>query len=156
MNNKIKLTPPNPYLIRAFYEWLVDNDLTPHIIISAKIPDVVIPLDYVQDEKLVLNVSPDAIRNLRIDNDLLECDAQFAKITHHISTPICAITAVYAKENGVGMSFAPEDYFKYVQAKKTKKTSLSLMPKESKLKNKKVPAKKGTKPKLTLITKKDK
>jgi len=154
MNSQNKLTPPNPYLIRAFYEWLVDNNLTPHILIIAKIPGVIVPQDYVEDGKLVLNISDEAVRNLIIDNDVLECDAQFSKITHHIIAPISAITAIYAKENGVGMTFMPEDYSKYVQNTKTKKVSLSLIKKEpNSPKDKK--NKKSSNPKLTVITTKD-
>jgi len=155
MSDQATLTAPNPYLIRAFYGWLVDNKLTPHITIVAKCEGVCIPLDYVNEGKLILNISDEAVRNLKIHDDVLECDAQFSKITHHIVAPIGSIIAIYAKENGVGMSFALEDYDRYAPPKKAK-PSLVLVdadkttaPKPATKESNKV-----KKPRLTVIKKK--
>jgi stringent starvation protein B len=98
-----------PYLLRAIYEWLVDNTLTPYIMVDAMIPHVEVPERFVEDGKIVLNIEPQAVGNLRLGNDAVEFDARFSGIGHHIFIPIQAIKAVYAFENGRGMVFSEED-----------------------------------------------
>jgi len=102
------MTSSRPYLIRALNEWIVDNDLTSHIVVDANQEHVVVPLDFVEAGKIVLNVSPFAVQNLVIGNDFVTFSARFSGQAMNISVPIGAIMAIYAKENGQGMVFAEE------------------------------------------------
>jgi stringent starvation protein B len=97
-----------PYLLRAINEWLVDNDLTPHLLVNADYQNVQVPLDYVDDGKIVLNLAPSAIQMLSIDNEAISFNARFAGKPNNIYIPIEACMAIYAKENGKGMVFNEE------------------------------------------------
>ena len=100
-----------PYLLRAFFEWILDNDLTPYLVVNAQIEGVFVPKEYVEDGRIILNISPDAVKNLLIANDHLEFNARFGGVAQDIYAPMLAITAIYAKENGRGMVFKDdEDY----------------------------------------------
>ena len=103
------MTSSRPYLVRAFYEWIVDNGLTPQLIVDATLDGVVVPQDYVQDGRIVLNVATRAIKNLELGNDLISFGARFAGSPFSIEVPTRAVLAVYAAENGVGMAFQAED-----------------------------------------------
>jgi stringent starvation protein B len=103
------MTPLKPYLVRSIYEWINDNDLTPHLLVNAEYPGVVLPTDFVEDGRIVLNLRPAAIQGLMLGNDEIAFNARFAGKAMHISVPIKAILAIYAKENGRGMIFDPED-----------------------------------------------
>ena len=98
-----------PYLLRAIYEWLLDNDLTPYIMVDADFHGVDVPDDFIEDHRIVLNVSPMAIRHLEITNEKLSFNARFNGTVHTISSPIQAVMAIYASENGRGMVFDQED-----------------------------------------------
>lgn len=98
-----------PYLIRAIYEWLVDNEWTPYLMVNAMYPKVSVPERFVEDGKIILNISPNAVGNLVMNNDAVEFDASFGGIRSHIYVPIKAINAIYAFENGRGMVFHGED-----------------------------------------------
>ena len=98
-----------PYLIRAIYEWIVDSGLTPYILVNASGEGVVVPTQYIQDGKIILNVSPQAVRDLRLRNDLIGFSARFGGVSMEISLPPDAVMAIYAKENGRGMVFSDED-----------------------------------------------
>jgi stringent starvation protein B len=103
------ITSSRPYLIRAIYEWLVDNQLTPYVMVDAMAPHVEVPQQYVEDGKIVLNIAPQAVRGLNMNNEEIEFDARFSGITKHIYVPIMAVGAIYAFENGRGMVFSDED-----------------------------------------------
>jgi stringent starvation protein B len=103
------MTSSRPYLVRAIYEWLVDNQLTPYIMVDTLQPDVQVPENYIEDEKIILNVAPMAVRDLSMTNTEIEFDARFSGINHHIYVPTQTIMAVYAFENGRGMVFSEED-----------------------------------------------
>lgn len=103
------MTSSRPYLIRAFYEWILDNDFTPYIVVEAEYPDVSVPQQYVENGRIVLNIAPGAIRDLLIANEHLEFNARFGGVPFNIYAPIKAIEAIYAKENGRGMVFKAED-----------------------------------------------
>lgn len=105
------MTPSRPYLLRAFYEWIVDNRQTPYIVVSADLPGVDVPKDYVENGRIILNISPSAVRSLSMANDHVAFNARFAGIPYDIYIPIRAVTAVYAKENGRGMVFKEEEDF---------------------------------------------
>jgi stringent starvation protein B len=103
------MTPLKPYLIRSIYEWIVDNDLTPHLLVNAEHDQAILPTAYIEDGKIVLNVRPQAIQGLSLGNDEIEFNARFSGKPMHISVPVQAILAIYAKENGKGMVFDPEE-----------------------------------------------
>ena len=93
-----------PYLLRALYEWCVDNSLTPYV--AAYVDDSVkVPRDHVKNNEIVLNVSMDATSNLQIGNEFLQFKARFGGVAREIVVPISHIIAIYARENGQGMAF---------------------------------------------------
>ena len=97
-----------PYLLRAMYDWIVDSGCTPHLLIEADDPNVQVPDAARQDGKVVLNVSPTAVRDLLMDDELVTFVARFGGVSRSVSVPMAAVQAVYARENGRGMMF-PED-----------------------------------------------
>jgi len=103
------MTPSRPYLLRALYEWLTDNGLTPHIVVDATVPHVKIPREHVQNGQIVLNVTATAVQKLMMTNDSVQFSARFPSGPKNIVVPIEAVTAIYARENGAGMMFGPED-----------------------------------------------
>ena len=103
------MTSSRPYLVRAFHEWIVDNGLTPQLVVDATIDGVVVPEDYVQDGKIVLNIATRAIRNLDLGNEYIRFGARFSGRPFEVELPTRAVLAVYAAENGVGMAFQAED-----------------------------------------------
>lgn len=105
------MTPSRPYLLRAFYEWIVDNTMTPYIVVMADLPGVDVPREYVENDRIILNVSPSAVRTLVIENGYVSFNARFAGVPYDIYIPMRAISAVYAKENGRGMVFKEEEDF---------------------------------------------
>ena len=98
-----------PYLIRAIYEWIVDSDLTPYMLVNAKAQDVTVPLQYIQDGKIILNVSPTAVRDLDMSNEWVMFSARFSGSSMEVSLPPNAVLAIYAKENGRGMVFSDDE-----------------------------------------------
>jgi stringent starvation protein B len=98
-----------PYLLRAMHEWMVDNGLTPHIVVDATRGDLVAPSGYAKDGKLVLNVSYDATRALELGNDLVRFEARFGGVPQRIEIPIDAVLGIYARESGRGMLFPAEE-----------------------------------------------
>jgi len=103
------MTTTRPYLIRAFYEWIVDNHCTPYIAVDATLPHTEVPKEYVDNGKIILNVSMTAVRNLELHNDYIAFSAQFGGRSRDIYVPIIAVIAIYAKENGKGMVFTEEE-----------------------------------------------
>jgi stringent starvation protein B len=102
------MTSSRPYLLRAIHQWIVDNGLTPHLVVSAERPDVRVPSQFVKDGKIVLNVSPSAVRGLVLGDENIEFDARFGGTPFRSMVPVAAVMAVYAKENGVGMTFGED------------------------------------------------
>ena len=102
------MTSNRPYLIRALYEWLVDNDLTPYLLVDANRESVRVPTAYVDEGRIVLNVSPNAVRDLSLGNDLIAFEARFGGTAFSISLPPDAVLGVYARENSKGMLFPEE------------------------------------------------
>lgn len=103
------MTSSKPYLIRALYEWILDNDTTPYILVDATGDRLVIPAGIASDGKVVLNLSPRAVENLEMTNDHISFSARFNGISEDIYCPIGSLMAIYARENGEGMMFPPED-----------------------------------------------
>lgn len=98
-----------PYLLRAFYEWIVDSNCTPFIVINATFPRTKVPQEFIENGEITLNVSPGAIRDFKISNETVEFRASFSGVVHIISAPVKAILAIYAQENQQGMFFDYED-----------------------------------------------
>lgn len=97
-----------PYLIRALYEWIVDNDCTPHLLVNAEYPGVQVPAGFARDGQIVLNASPSAVRQLHMDNQAVSFEGRFGGVAHSLYLPVPAILAIYARENGQGMVFDAE------------------------------------------------
>ena len=106
----MELTSNKPYLLRAIYEWVVDNDATPHVVLHADNPLVEVPQQFVENGKIVLNVSPSAAKDLLIDNNGLSFSARFGGKPYSIFAPIGAVLALYASETSEGLSFDPEEF----------------------------------------------
>lgn len=103
-----QLTPRRPYLLRAFYEWLLDNQLTPHLVVDVTLPGVLVPMEYARDGQIVLNIAPRAVGNLELANDEVRFNARFGGVPRQVSVPMAAVLAIYARENGAGTMFEPE------------------------------------------------
>ncbi len=102
------MTSTRPYLIRALYEWIEDNGLTPHILVDATAPGVSVPKQHVREGQIVLNINPAAVHGLRLGNDWIEFSARFGGVARAIQIPVTAVLAIYARENGQGMAFGEE------------------------------------------------
>ena len=103
------MTSLKPYLIRSIYEWIVDNDLTPHLLVDAENSLAILPQQFIEDGKIVLNIKPQAVQGLMLGNEEIQFNARFSGKPIHIVAPIAAVMAIYAKENGKGMIFDQED-----------------------------------------------
>ncbi|MCF6251038.1 MAG: ClpXP protease specificity-enhancing factor [Methylococcaceae bacterium] len=104
------MTSLKPYLIRSIYEWIIDNQLTPHLLVDAENSNAIVPQEYIEDGKIVLNLRPQAIQGLTLGNKEIQFNARFSGNPMHIVTPTSAVLAIYAKENGKGMIFDPEEH----------------------------------------------
>ena len=102
------MTPSRPYLMRGLYEWILDNDCTPYVLVDASIVGVQVPTEHVKNGQIVLNISPGAVRDIVIDNDAMHFNARFGGVPQNIYVPIMAVLAIYARENGQGMVFGHE------------------------------------------------
>ena len=102
------MTPSKPYLIRALYQWLLDNQMTPYILADSSSDDVQVPSGVANDGKVVLNLAPSAIQNLEMTNDFLSFSARFNGVAQDVYCPMSSILAIYARENGEGMMFSAE------------------------------------------------
>ena len=100
-----EMTSSRPYLLRAVYEWIADNDLTPQIVVDAQREQVRVPTAYVREGKIVLNISPTAVRGLNLGNERVEFSARFGGAPFDVVVPVHAVVAIMARENGTGMSF---------------------------------------------------
>jgi len=97
-------TSTRPYLIRALHEWCTDNGFTPFLAVHVA-PGVQVPMEYVKNNEIVLNVGFEATSGLRLGNDLVEFKARFGGVSREIAVPIDHVVAIYARENGQGMAF---------------------------------------------------
>ncbi len=106
----MQMTSNRPYLLRAFYEWIVDNNGTPYLVVDATQVGVKVPAQHVQNGQIVLNISPGAVGNLELGNDAIRFNARFGGSPFAIYVPLKAALAIYARENGAGTMFSAEDY----------------------------------------------
>jgi stringent starvation protein B len=97
-----------PYLIRAIYDWCTDNGLTPHLAVRVDAYTQV-PMAYVKDGEIVLNLSPAAVRNLQLGNVEITCGGRFGGVPHEIVVPVAAVIGIFARENGQGLVFQAEE-----------------------------------------------
>lgn len=103
------MTSRKPYLIRGLYEWLLDNEVTPYILVDASHEQTLIPKGIATDGKVVLNLAPSAIQNLEMTNEHLSFSARFNGVARDIYCPMDSVLAIYGRENGEGMMFGIED-----------------------------------------------
>ncbi|MDA0789284.1 MAG: ClpXP protease specificity-enhancing factor [Proteobacteria bacterium] len=103
------MTSSVPYLIRAMNEWILDNTCTPYLVVDAGVDGVSVPVDYVKDGQIVLNISPTAVRNLLIDDEAVSFSGRFGGVAHQIYAPVPAVLGIVSRENGEGMWFPKED-----------------------------------------------
>jgi len=102
------VTSSKPYLIRALYDWIVDNGCTPHLVVEAKDERVRVPTQYVKDGAIVLNIAPGAVRDLVLGNDYISFNARFGGVAQDVLFPVGAARMIYARENGQGMALPDE------------------------------------------------
>ena len=102
------MTSTKPYIVKAFYDWISDNGLTPYIVVDVNVYGVMVPMSYVNDGQIVLNVSLSAVGSISMGEDTIELSARFGGKLENMSVPYGAIAAIYAKENGAGTSLEIE------------------------------------------------
>ena len=105
----VEMTPNRPYLLRALYDWISDNSMTPHILVDADHPGVEVPEQAVQKGKVILNIDQAAVHQLELGNELVSFNARFSGQRYLVQVPVDAVLAIYSKENGQGMMFAQDD-----------------------------------------------
>ncbi len=159
------MTSNKPYIIRAFYEWILDNNVTPYIAVDATLPYVEVPEQFISEGRIILNLLPSAVHNLSLGNEWVSFSTRFNGVSVDINIPIGAIIAIYSRENGHGIEFQPEALtedptVKESDVKSSKKNSspFSVVSNESTEGEEKTPAKKTTtkkkstkKPSLTVV-----
>lgn len=102
------MTSSRPYILRALYEWILENACTPYILVNAYGPGVEVPQEHVKDGQIILNIAPAAVHGLQIKDEAIEFSGRFAGIPMPVYVPVSAVMGIYARENGQGMVFEPE------------------------------------------------
>lgn len=102
------MSSQRPYLLRALYEWIADNGMTPHVLVDARMPGVRVPAHAVKDGRIVLNIAERAVAKLDMSNDALRFSARFAGVSQAVVVPLVAVIAIYARETGQGMAMPDE------------------------------------------------
>ncbi len=102
------MSPRRPYLLRAHYEWLLDNNMTPYLVVDVTLRGVNVPMEYARNGQIVLNIAPRAVGNLELANDEVRFNARFGGVPRQVYVPMAAVIAIYSRENGAGMMFEPE------------------------------------------------
>lgn len=103
------MTSSRPYLIRALYEWIVDNNFTPYMLVETSSESVEVPREFVEDGRIILNISPEATHSLVLGNDAVTFNARFSGTAMDVNVPVSSVVAIYARENGQGMMFGGPD-----------------------------------------------
>ena len=103
------MTSSRPYLVRAIYQWICDNGLTPYLLVDAAAQDCMVPVEHIQDGKIILNIAPMAVNGLVLGDEAVTFSARFSGRSESIYAPIEAVLAIYARENGQGMMFADDE-----------------------------------------------
>ena len=102
------MTSQKPYLIRAVYEWLIDNGATPYLLVDTSFEGVIVPEAFINDSKIILNIAPDAVQHYEVDNENIHFSARFSGKRMELFIPIEAVLSIYGKENNQGMFFSEE------------------------------------------------
>lgn len=102
------MTSSRPYLIRALYDWINDNQMTPHLLVDANTSGVRVPPEHVHDGRIVLNINSSAVQNLELGNEWIFFGARFGGVSHELEIPVAAVLAIYARESGQSMVFGRE------------------------------------------------
>lgn len=123
------MTSSKPYIVRAFYDWISDNQLTPYIVVDCHVHGVSVPQAFVTDGQIVLNISSAAVGSISMAGTCIEFSARFGGKLEQIFVPYGAVAAIYAKENGAGTSLAIEDDFADIEeVEEDTTTGLSAVP----------------------------
>lgn len=99
------MSSSRPYILRALYDWILENECTPYIQVNAFGAGVEVPQEHIKDGQIILNISPAAVQNLFIRNQAIDFDGRFAGIPKRVFVPVSAVMGIYAKESGQGMVF---------------------------------------------------
>ena len=126
---ELNVTPTRPYLARAIYEWICDNQLTPHLLVDATQKNTIVPVQFVKDGQIVLNAAPHAVHQFHMDNEVITFSARFGGVSQNLYIPFSALMGIYARENGQGLFFDPTEYDHIQQQSQPEPTP----PKKSKL-----------------------
>ncbi len=102
------MSPRRPHLLRAHYDWILENELTPHLVVDVNVVGVQVPMEYAHDGQIVLNISPFAVSHLELMPHQVLFSASFGGVPRKVRVPMAAVIAIYARENGAGMMFEPE------------------------------------------------
>jgi len=129
MSQTTSITPTRPYMVRALYQWIEDNALTPYLMVDATAEDVQIPREHVQDGRIVLNIASRATGNMSMENDYINFSARFGGVSQEIWVPLTAVMGIYAKENSQGMFFDPNEYENYQPEEDSVTTAKKTTPK---------------------------
>ena len=108
-DSTITMTSNRPYLLRAIYDWIADNNLTPYVLVDAGVEGVRVPPQTIRNGQVVLNLAMQAVADLDLGNEWVRCKARFSGASHTVMFPVAAVLAIYAQENGQGMMFAEGD-----------------------------------------------
>ena len=103
------MTSNKPYLIRALNEWIINNQMTPFLLVDANVEDVEVPQQHIRDGKIILNIAPGAVQEIAFEDEWIYFSARFSGQAFRINVPVNAVLAIYAKENGRGMMFAGDE-----------------------------------------------
>jgi stringent starvation protein B len=128
MTARSELTPLRPHLVRAYYDWILENNLTPYVMVDAEFPNVEVPRDFVRDGRIILNIMPRAIHNFELTDTFMAFRASFRGQSMNLYLPMGAILALYAQENRAGAFFDPEPLYK--EQKEAAAAQASLAPVE--------------------------
>lgn len=108
--DNMNLTPTRPYLARAIYEWICDNNLTPYVLVDATRPHTLVPQEHVKDGQIVLNLAPHAVHRFEIGQQAIHFSARFGGVSRELYIPMAAVMGIYARENNQGLFFDPNEY----------------------------------------------
>ncbi|MCP4473785.1 MAG: ClpXP protease specificity-enhancing factor [Gammaproteobacteria bacterium] len=151
------MSPKRPYLLRAFYQWIIDNDCTPYIVVDATQEGVTVPEQFIDNQgRIVLNISIDATRDLDLDSVEISFRTRFSGVEYQLLLPVPAVLAIYAAENNHGIIFEEEDFSDFVVGSgegelHVKEMSEGKKPKRKLFSRKKNRGKKGESPHLEVI-----
>lgn len=107
---EFNLSATRPYMARAIYEWICDNNMTPYLLVDATRPNTMVPEQFIKDGQIVLNIVPHAVHTLNMDNEAISFSARFGGVSRDVYVPMAAVLGVYARENGQGLFFDPSEY----------------------------------------------